>query len=405
MKLIILLLTLKLILNKLLSVVDLNRHGARTSYSFPDKSEKIYGSGKMQLTINGFRQHQILGEFVNNKYIKQLKFLSSEYNQNNFEAFSSQTERTIFSATAFLTGLYPGYKIKVNYDETEDFRTDDSFPSSINPLKILEIPVQVITKKKDSIFHALNCKLENKSLKETSECTEKGPIYPISSEDFKNSCDELRTFLKITESEGPKENYDHVKLNYLSDFYTSYVYHMMGKLRGSNISDKTKVILKKEKLNKWYCERIHDFKKYRLSASNFLDKIYNYFKKSEEAHKKNSEDYTKMVLFFGHDTNFVNLFTNIFKTEFLKEMLNKAIDDEQIYNFLVPPFASNIFFELHFNEETGNYYVEIIYNGEYINKGIKYIDDENIKGNMIDFKDFSKLVENIIDKDYLKLAC
>jgi hypothetical protein len=405
MKLFILLLMIELILNKLLSVVDLNRHGARTSYSFPDKSENIYGSGKMQLTINGFRQHQILGEFVNNKYIKQLNFLSLEYNQNNFEAFSSQTERTIFSATAFLTGLYPGYKIKVNYDETEDFRIDDTFPSSNNQMKIKEIPLQVITKKRDSMYHALNCKLDKKILKENDVCIEKDPIYPITTEDLKNSCNELRTFLKIKETEDPNELSDHVKLNYLSDFYTSYVYHFISKLRGRNISEETKVIVKKEKINRWYCERIHDSKKYRLSVSNFLDKIYDYFKKAVEANEKKSEDYKKMVLFFGHDTNFVNLFTNIFKTEFLKEMLNKAIEDEQIYNFLIPPFASNIFFELHFNEETANYYVQIIYNGEYLNKGIKYIDDKNIKGNMIDFKDFSKLVENIIDKDYQKLVC
>lgn len=100
----------------LLSVFEVNRHGARTPKHFEERQKKLFfGSQNMQLTINGFRQEQLLGSFIREKYVDKLKFLSPEYKPEEFCLISSPTQRTIFSAAGFLSGLYPNYVVKNKY--------------------------------------------------------------------------------------------------------------------------------------------------------------------------------------------------------------------------------------------------------------------------------------------------
>jgi hypothetical protein len=100
----------------LLGVFEINRHGARTPKHFEERQKKLFfGSQNMQLTINGFRQEQLLGTFIKEKYIEKLKFLSPEYKSEEFCLVSSPTQRTIFSAAGFLSGLYPNYVVKNKY--------------------------------------------------------------------------------------------------------------------------------------------------------------------------------------------------------------------------------------------------------------------------------------------------
>ena len=61
---------------KLIYVVELNRHGARTSENYPNsKLSKFFGND-YKLTPNGLIQQQKLGTIIKNKYINYLKFLS-----------------------------------------------------------------------------------------------------------------------------------------------------------------------------------------------------------------------------------------------------------------------------------------------------------------------------------------
>lgn len=100
----------------LLSVFQINRHGARTPKHFEERQKKLFfGSQNMQLTINGFRQEQMLGSFIKEKYVEKLKFLSPEYLPDEFCLISSPTQRTIFSAAGFLSGLYPNFVVKNKY--------------------------------------------------------------------------------------------------------------------------------------------------------------------------------------------------------------------------------------------------------------------------------------------------
>ena len=96
----------------LISVVELNRHGARTPKWFGEKQKDLFfGSQNMQLTINGFHQEQNLGHHIHKRYVDNVKFLSSNYSPEEFTILSSPTQRTVFSAAGFLSGLYPDYTV------------------------------------------------------------------------------------------------------------------------------------------------------------------------------------------------------------------------------------------------------------------------------------------------------
>ena len=47
-----------------------------------------------------------LGREIREKYVKNLKFLSSTYNKNEMYSRSSHYRRTISSAKSFLAGIY-----------------------------------------------------------------------------------------------------------------------------------------------------------------------------------------------------------------------------------------------------------------------------------------------------------
>jgi len=100
----------------LLSVFQINRHGARTPKHFEERQKKLFfGSQNMQLTINGYRQEQLLGSYMKEKYVESFNFINPEYKKEEFLIMSSPTQRTIFSAAGFLSGLFPNYVIKTKY--------------------------------------------------------------------------------------------------------------------------------------------------------------------------------------------------------------------------------------------------------------------------------------------------
>ena len=68
----------------ILRVFQVNRHGARNPTQFEERQKKIFfGSKNRQLTINGFRQEQLLGSFIRENYLEKLKFLSPQYKRKN----------------------------------------------------------------------------------------------------------------------------------------------------------------------------------------------------------------------------------------------------------------------------------------------------------------------------------
>ena len=393
--------------SRLLNVIQLNRHGARTPTNYKNGPLSKYFGANMKLTPNGFRQHQILGQFIHEKYITKLHFLSEIYKKSQFNIYTTETQRTIFSAEGFISGLYPGSIVRLKYDNRElDIITNDTVPFLFNfipgNVQRSEIELKVIDMKKDVMFHPFNCKLKGVKLKSAMKDGTQ-LIFDITEGEIKESIGEIANFLNVTLNESvaikAKE-----KMSELQKLFFVYSYHF--NKQWENLSPKAKILMRKMVLNKWYSTRTKETKFLKLGVSGIFDKILSIF---ESAKKKTSflkKDSSIFTVYSTHDTTLVNILSNLIDTEILKKQVLKALNDDKIFNFLVPPFASSIIFELHSDDSKENeFYVKIYYNGELLEKNIKGVKDSEIKEGKIPYNKFLKLFKNSIDYDYKKLDC
>ena len=96
------------------SLVEIIRHGARSSSYFPNFSSTfLYGAEKNQLTHLGQMQHNLLGKILSKNYFDFFK------NAKIYELRTSPKQRCIQSAYSNISGLYPFNRItfKNEYDD------------------------------------------------------------------------------------------------------------------------------------------------------------------------------------------------------------------------------------------------------------------------------------------------
>ena len=179
----------------------------------------------MKITHNGFRQHQLLGNYMYDRYINA-GFISKEYRADEFEIISSPTQRTLFSADGFLTGLFPGYVIKAVYqDPSMNIISDDTIPIPNIQTIIKEIPLKVMSWREKQIFNdPWGCKLNGKKLRKMSvNNTEFPDIFPISREDIIFSARYLREFFNHSESQNPSLSQKHLLMKLKSIVYHIFI--------------------------------------------------------------------------------------------------------------------------------------------------------------------------------------
>ncbi|CAH1251240.1 ACP2 [Branchiostoma lanceolatum] len=85
------------------------RHGDRSPVlPFPNdvNTEDTWPQGFGQLSQEGMRQHHALGTFLKDRYVKP-DFLNSSYNRHQIQVWSTDVDRTLMSAQADLSGLFP----------------------------------------------------------------------------------------------------------------------------------------------------------------------------------------------------------------------------------------------------------------------------------------------------------
>ncbi|XP_078664290.1 prostatic acid phosphatase-like isoform X3 [Branchiostoma floridae x Branchiostoma belcheri] len=85
------------------------RHGDRSPVlSFPNdnNTEDTWPQGFGQLSQEGMRQHHELGMFLKDRYVKP-DFLNSSYSRYQIHVQSTDVDRTLMSAQADLSGLFP----------------------------------------------------------------------------------------------------------------------------------------------------------------------------------------------------------------------------------------------------------------------------------------------------------
>lgn len=93
-------------LGKLVFAVDLIRHGDRTPIDEISTVQYTWPEGLGQLTPKGMKQEFALGKHLRELYITQSHLLSERYIPGSLYARSTDSDRTIMSADAFLAGLY-----------------------------------------------------------------------------------------------------------------------------------------------------------------------------------------------------------------------------------------------------------------------------------------------------------
>ena len=386
---------------ELICVIEFNRHGARTSKSFSSQTlSKVFGSN-MMLTPNGFRQHEMLGQFMRNKYIFDTKnFLSQEYSKHDFLIFSTPIQRTISSAIGFLNGFYPNYITKMIYQnnsELYEIINNDTIPfKNSEKFEFNEIPINILSKAND-IFHRKDCFYKGNNLEELLDKNKE--IFNFDSMNISNISKELGKFLNI---DPPEEENDIENGNYLSDlekYLQSFLYHYGKSLDDPNLSKEIIKIIRMKCLQKKYSYRIEDSKYLRMLSSEIFIEILNYF----ENIIYNPLQY-KMIVFTAHDSNLMNLLSNLLKNEKIEEFVFKAVEDQFYFDFLFPPYASTILFELY-KTNNNEFVVNINYNGKLLDRDLKYINNDKINNGDIKYSDFKFMLENLICKDYKKLIC
>ena len=391
--------------SKLISVIEVNRHGARSSENFPEAPLQQFFGISMKLTNNGYRQHQLLGSYMNARYVKT-NFINSVYRPSDFQIISTPTQRTVYSADGFISGLYPGHVVRATYHEPNlNLISNDTIPVIDPPSNYKEIPLTVLSWVENSIFNSWNCKLNGEILKPKSENKTTYPdLLPITDEEMTFAAKYLANFFNITEIVNDFEPRAFMKQ--VNKYIITYFYHFGLKME-EILPSKVVEVVKKMYVNKWYSSRIEDSQLLKLGASELFEKINEIFTKAVNSRKnflKPKIGNTKYTVYSSHDTAIVNIISNLLDGEYLRKIVNTAVDNQSSYDFLVPPFASNVLFELHFSREKQQYYVMVLYNGRVINHTLRGMNKSYDDGK-IPLEDFMKFMKSRIDEDYKRLDC
>lgn len=93
--------------DRLVFAVDVIRHGDRTPFEDIPTAPHRWAPGMAQLTARGVRQEYELGSRMRSIYVDRYRLLPPRYAPGTIYVRSTNVDRTLMSAQAFLAGLYP----------------------------------------------------------------------------------------------------------------------------------------------------------------------------------------------------------------------------------------------------------------------------------------------------------
>ena len=398
---------------KVIGIVEIFRHGARAPIAKYSDSKKLYfGSERSQLTINGFRQHVILGRWLRRRYLSgdiYKLFDDDSLKTNEITIYSSPTQRTIFSAAAHFLGFLPESKIKINFIGHPEIKTRD-VPPIINfrlKKRSKEIIINVIEDGKDNLFKAKLCYKKGHEKPLIQEVIKKR-MFDIRVTEFKLAIDEILKkygdFYKYKEFDkellNNKNKYSELTMKNLVDVLRQYKYHNDINFSDLNLNEDTLTTIKKNRLNYFYSHRLEETDSKKLYVSRMFQLITNFFN-----NKIHNRTYEKMLVFSGHDDNIASVLANLLDKQHLLDLIYNGIKDRKDYYFVVPPLASSILIELIEVIGSKKHYIRLIYNGDEITENfIKKVNYDDELG-LLDFSDFIQLLESRILVDYKTLDC
>jgi hypothetical protein len=380
--------------SKLLGALEFNRHGARTPKEFVSiSSDLFFGSVASQLTFNGYNQHLLLGKWVKENYSE---LFSKKFNKDEVLFLSSPIERTIFSAFAFIKGMYSDIEI-IPRITNSTMKTHDVPPIANFHLKTPFTPAELIINLKDSLFHACNCRLRigDHYSDRLGDLRPKIDIFLITNDEIRNTVDELKDKIPdLTTNQTDIYTYDF--LTKIPGLYLPVYYHY-GDIY--NISAKSFEVIRKTQINRVYQTRFQDCPVKKLILSHLFDVFKSSLNRFEE------NDGLKFVLFSGHDTNQADLLSSLLDSDYFRSRFGTTDED---YYFVMPRFASSIFLELHDNDDMflrNRKYIKIMFNGVEIKGKFRepLVYDDNLGG--IIYESFLEFLSMNIDYRYKELVC
>lgn len=398
----------------LLGVIQVHRHGARTGKRYSDLTEDLFfGSSDTQLTINGVKQHESLGQWIAERYIHyDYQLLSRNFDKEEVIIKTSPLERTIFSAVAFIKGLYPHSVVvpffKGNKGSEKKMKNNDLPPIPGYKLRfdIPEVDLIVEDPNSDSIFHAGSCKLSPDSSQKVKEQLIKTKIFNFTEDEIKEAINNIKSQWSLPfESKTEKEIYTKKFLKELNGFITPTNYHY--DYTYFNLTKQTNDVLKKIQVEKWYSGRVEDSKALRLEVSGFFNEFLEYLDKFSRR-KEDEFQKLKYVIYSGHDSSIISLIANFLSKE---KLLSLFKDLKSSYNFLQPGFASHFNLELHYKDSKSYFlsgeklYIRIVYNGNVVREGFRDELPYDTELDGINYEDFRNYLSSRIDESYTNLYC
>ena len=394
---------------RLVMVINLIRHGARTPIGNWHLFEKYLPTlSKGQITTNGWRQEILLGKYMRQKYILNHNnyefkdFINLDNLHEEFLLIASPAQRTIDSAIGYSLGLFPDHIFSITDSNYENYKNDDIPPihgyASYNP----HYNFIIGNKQSDTLFTPKKCVFPSH--------IDLGPDYIENKTSILNETEKtiVQSFFKsvfpnVTIFDN-KNNEKVFKSTYTSIRALNYQFKEEIIIVPKNIQQ----ILNRLKIFGTYKKKLKNDNFLKLLNSEFLDHLINAFDVRIEniGNKMTKKDFTiknitlnnlKFISFMGHDSNLIALIKNLLDEDLLEEFIKNHKDQPEIYNFLMPIFGSMIEFQLI--EYSGEFFVKLLMNGlpsfSKLRNNISY---DNAKG--IPYTKFKSLIESRIFVHY-----
>ena len=348
------------------------RHGIRSPLKLDEENKDTFGNewsnGPGELTLNGIRQHYLIGITNKNKYKNLLNF---DYKSKEILVYSTNLNRTIMSAQSQLLGMYnqihydfqiikgenkiPYDLSKINYNENFNY-----YPVPINTyeekrinnkIKMIKVLDYVWPRKCKKNLDKINKNLNNETL-----------IKSIVTKIIDNY------FNESMKTKSLKQNYRNVNI-----FCQAIISNYYEKKTIEKFKDNIEKVEKDCEDFEYYKRRDIEQNYYAKDSgtiimSLLIDNILYWMKyRIKTKTLDETAGYPKYVMYSGHDTTLIAM------QRFLKDSLN--------IEFSYTPFASSQFFELRKNNDD-KFFVEIYY--------------DNTRVYREEFKNFEEKVKKIL---------
>ena len=349
------------------------RHGIRSPLKLDEENKDTFGNewsnGPGELTLNGIRQHYLIGITNKNKYKNLLNF---DYKSKEILVYSTNLNRTIMSAQAQLSGMYNNihYDFKLIKGENKlpynlsNIYYDENFnyyPVPIHNYEERRINNKIKMVKVMDYLWVQRCKrnLEKRKKNMNNKTLTENKVNYMLEKYYNN----------INKSTSIEENFQNIFI-FCDAIISNYYENRIIEEYKDNIEEVKKDCFDFESFKQIEIEQSYYAKDTGIyTMSLMIENILNWMEYRVKYNTLNATSgFPKYVMYSGHDSTLIAM------QRYLKDSLN--------INFNYTPFASSQYFELKKNNNNNLFFVEIYYNNE------KVYRDE--------FSEFEKKVKKIL---------